>query len=183
MRARVQSLRLPVLVWASKSMGPLLSVSGWMNANTTQASLVWSPPLAAGLGAWLGALLGARHGARCDGDLLGECQLSCHGPAGQQPNDHQAQGRGPSYIFYFLNQHDKILRLWKLLGLFLYVFACLISQSILVCLVICIFLFSFYLIILWLRKQYKSFTRHPKDPKSIIHSSTQLGHGLIPALK
>ena len=147
MRARVQSLRLPVLVWASKSMGPLLSVSGWMNANTTQASLVWSPPLAAGLGgwlgarlgAWLGALLGARHGARCDGDLLGECQLSCHGPAGQQSNDHQAQGRGPSYIFYILNQHDKILRLWKLLGLFLYVFACLISQSILVCLVICIF--------------------------------------------
>ena len=99
MKARPESLRLPVLGEQEHGPSSLVSVSGWMNANTTpsirqQASLVGSPPLAAGLGAWLGAWLGAR----CDGDLLGECQLSCHGPAGQQPNDHQAQGRGPSYI-------------------------------------------------------------------------------------
>ena len=132
MRARAESLRLPVLGWASKS--PLLSVSGWMNANTTQASLVWSPPLAAGLGAWLGAWLGARlggwHGARCDGDLLGECQLSCHGPAGQQSNDHQAQGRGPSHVFYFLNQHDEILGLCMCKLLYLLVCLCLFNQSV-----------------------------------------------------
>ena len=77
-------------------MGPILSsperLDECKHNSQHQAAGIISliPPLAAGLG--------ARHGERCDGDLLGECQLSCHGPAGQQPNDHQAQGRGPSYI-------------------------------------------------------------------------------------
>ena len=81
-------------------MGPLLSsperLDECKHNSQHQAAGIISliPPLAAGLGAWLGAWLGAR----CDGDLLGECQPSCHGPAGQQPHDNQAQGRGPSYI-------------------------------------------------------------------------------------
>ena len=116
--------------WAGRARSWALSSAlcvrlGECKHNSGIISLI-SPPLAAGLGGWLGARLGAR----CDGDLLGECQLSCHGPAGQQPNDHQPQGRGPSHVFYFLNQHDEILGLCMCKLLYLLVCLCLFNQSV-----------------------------------------------------